>query len=217
MRVTISTKHDSFHWKKIASAFFPLWICVFAFECEFKFPIPCSSSEAMLNLQEKFLCLYVNAADFSSRAAGAALPGEHPHSAGILRTGRKRGVSLQPQTIKQLVFLGCRHCAQNLGPQVGANLKQTCFNQKLKNNRKKKKKNKNPFQKANPPPTTKAISSDAGRKNEERAQYLPTLVARPILPLVSGLVDVCLFDFAPGWSNLLVLHVGAVVFALPCG
>lgn len=130
-----------------------------------------------------------------------------------------RGESLcSQQTIKQLVFLGCRHCAQNLGPQVGANLKQTCFNQKLKNNRKKKNpKPKNPSKKPTLPPTTKAISSDAGRKNEERAQYLPTPVARPILPLVSGLIDVCLFDFAPGWSNLLVLHVGAVVFALPCG
>lgn len=60
----------------------------------------------MLNLQKQFLCLYVNAVDFSSRAAGAALPGEYPHSASVLRTSRKRGVSLQPADNQAARFPG---------------------------------------------------------------------------------------------------------------
>lgn len=129
-----------------------------------------------------------------------------------------RGESLcSRQAMKQFIFLGCRHRAQNLGPQVGANLKQMCFDQKLKNNSKKKKEQKNPSKKPTLPATAKAVSSVAGRKDEEHARYLPAPVARRILPRVSGLVDVCLLDFAQGQSDLLTRCVGAVVFALPCG
>lgn len=64
----------------------------------------------MLSLHTRFLCLYITAVDLSSCAGGT----RGPAGSGT-------------QAREQLVLLGCRHCAQNLGPQLGANLKQTRF------------------------------------------------------------------------------------------
>ena len=97
--------------------------------------------------------------DFSSRAAGAALPGEHLCSVGVLRTGRKRGVSLQLADDKAARFPGLQVLCAESRAQVGANLKQTCFNQKLKSNSKKTL----PKSQPSPQPPKPYLQTQAGK------------------------------------------------------
>lgn len=79
--------------------------------------MPCSRSEAILDLQKKFLRLYINAVDFSPCATGTTLRGEHLHSAGVLGAGRKRGVSLQPADDEAARFPGLQAlCTESRAP-----------------------------------------------------------------------------------------------------
>lgn len=51
----------------------------------------------------------------------------------------------------------------------------------------------------------------------EHAQYLPAPVVSLSYPSFGGLLVCGCQSFAPGWSNVLTLHVGIVVFALLWG
>lgn len=144
-------------------------------EWEFKFPAPRSSSEAMLNCKKCF-CVFMSMQWTSAHAPLALLSLASICAlwASLGQVGRGDSLCSQ-QSMKQLVFRGCRHCAQNLGPQVGANLNQTCSNQKLKNNREKKKKKTLPKSQPSPQPPKPYLQMQAVKTRRPHRICLPQL------------------------------------------
>lgn len=154
LHVTIATKRDSFHGENPITFFPSLGQCLCLCHGSSNALSPAAAPKQFSTCKHWF-CQHRGLQPVSCQHCCPR------RVSSLLRTGWKRGGCSQ-QTTERLLFLGCRRCVQHVGPQVGANLNQTCFNQKLKHN--SKRRTKSPSQKPALPQPPKPYRQMQARK-----------------------------------------------------